>query len=78
MDEREVVSELVSKLGGAEAVAQAIGAKRDSVWMWSKLGRIPWKWRFTVRRLARERKVTLSPDEWIVLTLEPAKEVTAG
>jgi hypothetical protein len=72
---RDVISELVSKLGGAAAVADAIGASRDSVWMWAKLGRIPWKWRLRVRRMVGELGITPSEDEWRCLALEPERQL---
>jgi hypothetical protein len=77
MSTRVVVSQLVRKLGGYAVVASAIGARRDSVAKWPANG-VPVKFRFVVRRLARERNVSLSVAEWRVLALEPAKEVTAG
>jgi hypothetical protein len=74
MNERRVIGELVRKLGTAEQVAMAIGSTAASVYMWSKLGRIPWKYRFRVRQLAGEVGATLSDDEWAVLSLVPEKQ----
>lgn len=72
MSDRKVISELVRKLGGHEAVAIVLRCNSESVRQWPHKG-IPWKWRYSVRRIARRRKIKLSPAEWEVLSLEPAE-----
>ena len=57
-------ADLIDELGGGTAVAVALwgdgcdGKRREAVYKWKRNG-IPWRWRSTVERLARERGVTL-------------------
>lgn len=74
MSKRGVVSELVRKLGGPTAIAAEIGAQPGSVVAWSRLGRIPWKWRWLVRQMAMRRRISLTADDWAALSLVPDAE----
>jgi hypothetical protein len=78
VSKRSAISQLVSELGGAGVVAQAIGASRESVWMWSKLERIPYRWRPIVRHLVRRQRLALSVDQWRALQLHPELEESRG
>lgn len=73
MRSRVVISELVRKLGGPTVIADEIGAQAASVAAWSRLGRIPWKWRWLVRQMAKRDRISLSADDWAVLSLIPDK-----
>lgn len=71
MSNRVVISELVRKLGGPTVIAAAIGAPRVNVVAWSRLGRIPWKWRWLVRQMAMRGRIPLTADDWAALSLVP-------
>jgi hypothetical protein len=74
MSKQHIVSELVRKLGGPTVVAAEIGAQRSSVGAWSRLGRIPWKWRWLVRQMAMRGRISLTADDWAALSLVPSEE----
>lgn len=83
MTEREAVMQLVKKIGGPFAIATALKAilgdsapTRGSVAQWLTLGRVPWKWRHSVRSIVEERKIELTDDEQEALSLEPRRQAS--
>lgn len=76
MIERDVITELVQRLGGAVAIAPILGCDRQAVSKWRILGRVPWKYRHMVRKIAFERGIALTSEEFSVLSLEPERQAS--
>lgn len=76
MSEHEVIAQLVQRLGGPMPIAEAIGRQPQAVRKWRILGRVPWMWRGTIRKMASEQGVELTDDEQSVLSLEPERQAS--
>src|SRR4051794_14891318 len=77
-----VASNVVAKFGGPGAVAKAIGKGPSTVSYWLKTGSIPSKWQGKLLDLAKEKSISLYPDDFIAdpsdgaeLTEEPTAEL---
>lgn len=72
-------SDLIKELGGGTELAKALkdapsggDIDREAVYKWSKLDRIPWKWRPAVMAVARAQGISI-PESF--LGNEPAETV---
>lgn len=55
-------SVLIDELGGAPAVARTLNLKTNVVSNWHKRGRIPWRWRPAIARLAASKEILVAAD----------------
>ena len=76
MTDHEVIAQLVQRLGGPLPIAEAIGRQPQAVRKWRILGRVPWMWRHTVRKMAADQGVELTDYEQSVLALEPDRQAS--
>lgn len=60
--------DIIIALGGCSSVAAEIQQPRSVVSNWMKRG-VPWRWRATVKTLARRKRIKLPPD-----FLDPGKD----
>lgn len=56
------MTDLVQDLGGSGVVAKALKLKQNTVSMWGTRGRIPWRYRPALARLAEQEGVTIPAD----------------
>lgn len=60
-------SEIIVGLGDTVAVAGELGRKIPTVSNWKKYG-IPWRWRMSIARMAKDRKMDLPADFLVPLS----------
>jgi hypothetical protein len=68
---------IVKKFGGQSALAGLLGRRQSTVQHWVKSGMIPSQWHKTLLKIAREKGIALSANEFIVKDI-PAIEPADG
>lgn len=56
---------LIEQLGGVEAVATALGQRRNVVWNWCDRDAVPWRWRPAIAAMAKKKRVSV-PDTFLI------------
>ena len=56
---------LIAQLGGVEAVATALGQRRNVVWNWCDRDTVPWRWRPAIAALAKTKGFAV-PDTFLI------------
>lgn len=57
------VSDIVDRLGGAEALAARFSISRKAIEMWERRGGVPGRWHVSMLVMAREQGIRLTPEE---------------
>jgi hypothetical protein len=52
---------LIDSLGGNKLLCRELGQKQSTISNWRRRG-VPWRWRPTVARLAKEKRIQLPND----------------
>jgi hypothetical protein len=76
MTERDVIVQLVRRLGGSATIAGELNRQPQAIRKWWILGRVPWMWRQKIRKMASEQGLELTEEEEFVLSLEPERQAS--
>ncbi len=74
-DNMSSAERIIRRFGGQSALAKLLGKRQSSIQYWAKTGRVPSKWHEPLMKLAAEKGIALSPEDFVVqrsTSIEPA------
>ena len=64
-NKKNSIEQIIQKFGGQSSLASSLGRRQSTVQHWANTGRIPSQWHQELLKLAREKGITLEPQDFV-------------